>query len=172
MNTYLAKMSLLRQLYEPAEYYINSRGREIIKENNMINGFQSVFGQFRFKGQSYEYYPDRGYSYCPQFALDGSLEEKAQKLIEDIEELKQEKATVERGLSILLSQGLNSEELREILGDNIYSKVSEHLDSKFKTEKVSDMKFNKIIQESKFIIETIQKRIVDNLISKSMYGEL
>jgi hypothetical protein len=89
-----------------------------------------------------------------------------------MEEVKREKATVERGLSILLSQGLNSEELREILGDNIYSKVSEHLDSKFETEKVSDIKFNKIIQELKFIIEIIQKRIVDNLISKSMYGEL
>lgn len=171
MNTYLAKISLLRQLYDPAEYYIRSRLREIIKENNMINGYQNVFGAIRFEGRSYDHKPAFGYDYLPQLALDESLKEKMQKIAKDLEELKQEKATVERGLSILLCQGLNGEDFREILGDNIYSKVSEHLNSRFKTEKVSDIKFNKIIQKSKFIVEIIQNRIVDNLISQSMYGE-
>ena len=171
MNTYLAKLSLLRQLYEPADYYMDSRVKEIIKENNMINGFQSVFGEIRFKGESYEYKPDFGYNYFPQFPLDESLKEKMQKVVNDFKQLRLEEATVERSLSILLSQGLNGEDLKEILGDNIYSKVSEHLNSRFKTEEVSDIKFKQIIQESKFIVEIIQNRIVDNLISQGMYGE-
>jgi hypothetical protein len=165
-----ARDSLIRQLYEPANHYIQIRIGSIIKENNMIHGSGEMFGEMRYQGKAYRHVPKNGkYQYYSQYELDPGLVDRFKEILKDKNAVEEERKYVYRSLSIFLSLDLNSKDFKDVLGDNIYDMISDYLNYlKFKPE-TEYSKVMEISKEYQNLKEKIQNRIVDNLISQGLY---
>lgn len=163
-----AKMTLLTEIYKPARLYIGNRLGRIIHKNNMIHGSTSDIGSLYYQGKSYSNMIE-GDEWQESFALDESLVEEFEKVRRDTEEYRKELKYVDRSLSILLSQNLNDITLRKILGENIYSLISQYERYFSKNAEISKLEENQFVEKYKFLTETLQNRVIDNVLSQAMY---
>jgi hypothetical protein len=162
--------SFLRKLYTPAKEYHQRKLKDIVLENNHKQGQGESFGGIIFQGKTYYYLGSMHKQHeVNSYVIHEDLFTSMQVWLAELRDLNQEEREISRFLGRFFSVVCTYTEAKELLGENII----QMLDMTPRTfnfyVELSPEELTQYAMEFKPYIEIIQNRIMDNLITRTLY---